>query len=543
MDGNPTRLAAHDRASGAPGPRVWASAVTWAAPRGGFALEPVTVELGAGRLVAIIGPSGAGKTTLLELLAGVRVPTSGVARHPAEVGFVPQDDIVHRQLPLHRTLAYAARLRNQRPDTVDEVLGVVGLAHRRDARVATLSGGERKRASVAVELLGHPDVLFLDEPTSGLDPATGRDLLGHLRDLAAAGGTVVFSTHNPADTAQCDEVIVLAHGGRMVFAGTPDAALAHFSATSADEIYDRLTPAGNPPEWTAPPAGARSPADDRVRGRVSGWRQWRLLTAREFELLLREKLTLAILVGSPIMIALMFLMLFRPGAFDPARPSPNTTVMILFWIAFGGFFFGLTYGLSQICDEFPILRREHRAGLRVGAYLLSKVATLLPLLCLVDALLLGLLSVTDRLPALGIAGNLELLVTVALASLSALMLGLLAASAVRNPSQAALTLPMLCFPQVLFVGAFLPVPVMAAVGQWFSYAMSNRFAFEALGHSAGLPQLWSSGGSPLGPPLLASYGDSFDSPLWSNWALLFGFAVAFWLGTIMVLRRKAGPLR
>jgi hypothetical protein len=102
---------------------------------------------------------------------------------------------------------------------------------------------------------------------------------------------------------------------------------------------------------------------------------------------------------------------------------------------------------------------------------------------------------------------------------------------------------MLCFPQVLFVGAFLPVPVMADVGKWFSYAMSNRWAFEALGHTAGLPDLWQHGGSPLGPPLLASYGDTFDHPLWTHWALLAGFAVLFAAGAVLVLRRKAGPAR
>jgi hypothetical protein len=242
-------------------------------------------------------------------------------------------------------------------------------------------------------------------------------------------------------------------------------------------------------------------------------------------------------------IAVMFLMLFRPGAFDQAHPSPNTTMMILFWIAFGGFFFGLTYGLSQICDEFAILRRERRAGLRLTPYLLSKVAALLPLLCLVDALLLGLLSATDRLPALDLADDARLFGTVALASLCALTLGLLSASAVNNPSQAALTLPMLCFPQVLFVGAFLPVPVMADVGRWMSYAMSNRWAFEALGHTAGLPDLWRNGGSPLGPPLLESYGDTFDHPLPGHWLLLAGFAVLFAAAAVLVLRRRTGPTR
>jgi ABC-type Mn2+/Zn2+ transport system ATPase subunit len=511
-------------------PCVQALAASWTA--GSFTLEPVTVEVGAGRLVAIIGASGAGKTTLLELLAGVRTPSSGQVTHPAEVGYVPQDDIVHTHLPLGRTLSYAARLRGEAPD-VGPVLATLGLSHREHATVATLSGGERKRASIAVELLGQPDVLFLDEPTSGLDPATGKDLVGHLRQLADAGRTVVYTTHSPPDIEQADQVIVLVDG-RVTYSGPP-------LPGTPEESYQRLV--DGEAEWSPSPVVFEPPTPAPSRRRVAAVRQWWLLTARAVELLARNRITLAILVGSPVMIALMFLMLFRPGAFDPASPSPNTTVMILFWIAFGGFFFGLTYGLSQICDEFAILRRERRAGLRLGPYLLSKVAALLPLLCLVDALLLGLLSVTDRLPDLAFTGNLALFGTVALASLAALTLGLLAASAVHNPSQAALTLPMLCFPQVLFVGAFLPVPVMADVGRWFSYAMSNRWAFEALGHTAGLPELWRDGASPLGRPLLASYEDSFDHPLWTHWTLLAGFAVLFAVLTLLVLRRKAGRAR
>jgi ABC-type multidrug transport system ATPase subunit len=516
--------------------RVQALAASWTA--GDFTLHPVTAEVLAGRLVAIIGPSGAGKSTLLELLAGVRTPTRGQVTHPPEVGFVPQDDIVHTHLPLRRTLSYAARLRGQR-DPAD-VLETLGLTHRADATVGTLSGGERKRASIAVELLGRPDVLLLDEPTSGLDPATGRDLLRHLRSLVDDGATVVLTTHTPSDVAHCDDVMVL-DAGRVVYAGTPSTALEHFGVATAEELYDRL--AGGPPEWTPSAVVFEPPEPTPERGRVSAMRQWWLLTARAVELLARNRLTLAILIGSPVVIAVMFLMLFRAGAFDRAAPSPNTTVMILFWIAFGGFFFGLTYGLSQICDEFAILRRERRAGLRIVPYLLSKVAALLPLLCLVDALLLGLLSVTDRLPDLTLTGNAQLLGTVVLASLCALTLGLLCASSVGNPSQAALTLPMLCFPQVLFVGAFLPVPVMADVGCWMSYAMSNRWAFEALGHTAGLPDLWRHGGSPLGPPLLAQYEDSFDHALWTNWLLLGGFAVLFAVAAVLVLRRKAGPAR
>jgi ABC-type multidrug transport system ATPase subunit len=513
-------------------------------------LDDVSLTVRPGELVAIIGASGAGKTTLLETLAGVRRPSTGAVRHDgrpapdAAVGYVPQDDIIHQQLPLDRTLRYAARLRlpagtsrDEVTARVAEVLGVLGLTGRAGTRVGSLSGGERKRAGIAVELLARPRALFLDEPTSGLDPATAAELLTFLRGLADDGVPVVLTTHNPADVDRCDTVAVLAPGGRLVFAGPPAEAPAHFGAADLATVYGRLTDA---PAW--PTSAEPAPAVDKSPGQAAGngpgsLRQAALLTRRNVDILRANKITLAILIGSPLVILAMFLMLFRAGAFDPAHPDPATTVMILFWIAFGVFFFGLTYGLLQICSELPILRREVFAGLRLGPYLAAKVALLLPPLALVDLLLLVVLRALDRLPAMS-AG---LYLTALLASACALALGLLCSASVSDVAQAGLLLPMLCFPQVLFVGAILPVPVMAPVGRALSYAMSNRWSFEALGHDAGLETLWRNG--ELGPPLLATYGDSFARAPWQNWLILGGMTLLFLLAAVLVLRLRCGRRR
>jgi hypothetical protein len=232
----------------------------------------------------------------------------------------------------------------------------------------------------------------------------------------------------------------------------------------------------------------------------------------------------------------MFVVLFRPHAFGPGQPSPEATVMILFWVAFGGFFFGLTYGLLQICTEFAVLRRERFAGLRAGPYVLAKVAVLLPLLTVVDAAFLGVLRALGRLPAAGDYG--AVFAILVLSSAAALALGLLISAAVSEPAQATIALPMACFPQVLFVGAILPVPVMAVVGRWISYVMSNRWAFEGLGHSFDVNRLWAEGGSPLGPPLLASYGNTFSHPVAADLAILAGFTIAFLIATGAVIARK-----
>ena len=525
------------------------------AKSGAVTLHDVSLTIRPGELVAIIGGSGAGKTTLLDTMCGLRPPAAGsVSLISGNIGYVPQDDVIHLALPLARTLRYAAALRAVPGASVDNVLRTLELTGRSLVPVGQLSGGERKRASIASELLAGPTLFFLDEPTSGLDPARGAELMRTLRGLAEGGTTVVLTTHNPSDADRCDKVAVLAAGGRLAFFGPPEQARDHFGAATLEEIYALLDGAADPAGAAAPTGRPPSPTAAELRDELNDIdelndvnnrsdarprrpiRQWLLLTKRNAETLTRARLTLAILIGAPVMVLLMFLVLFRPGAFDPAHPSPAATVMILFWVAFGGFFFGLTYGLLQICGEFAVLRRERFAGVGASAYVLAKVAVLLPLLALVDLLFLVVLRLLGRLPDTGDYG--ATFVTLLLSSAAALGLGLLISAAVSEPSQATIALPMVCFPQVLFVGAILPVPTMAVVGKWISYAMTNRWAFEALGHSLGVAGLWASGRSPLGPPLLASYGNTFARPVTADWLILAGFTVAFLAATIAVVTRK-----
>ncbi|MFI1583576.1 ATP-binding cassette domain-containing protein [Embleya sp. NPDC020630] len=560
-------------------------------------LRGVSLVAEAGEVSAIAGGSGSGKTTLLDTLAGIRAPSAGEVRHDGGrpdargLGYVPQDDILHRALPLAHSLRYAAALRapaDEGPaDAVERTLAALGLTARAGQRVGTLSGGERKRASIAVELLTRPRVLFLDEPTSGLDPAAAAELMDLLHELARAGTTVVLTTHAPADLARCDRVAFLAPDGRPAYVGDPRAMCAHFGVATEADVYAAVASrgasvdAGREPELllepelgalereleqTAGPGGrsgpiagsvptpdhpaeprpaAPKPPAVRRPGPACGagkadhpLRQWSILARRDFELITRDRLTAAMLIGSPLVIVAMFAMLFRPGAFDPLAPSPSGAAMILFWIAFGGFFFGLTYGLLQICVELPIVRRERLTVLRIGPYLAAKFTVLLPILVLADVLLLAVLRGMNRLPAASWSVYGSLLVTLLLASAAALALGLLTSAAVTEVGQATLMLPLLCFPQVLFSGAFVPVPRMPAIGHTLSYAMTNRWAFEALGSDLDLSGRWAHSRSPLGPPLLASYGDSFDHSPLLGWAVLAGCAALFVAATCVVLARR-----
>jgi ABC-type multidrug transport system ATPase subunit/ABC-type multidrug transport system permease subunit len=529
-------------------------------------LQELSLSVEPGELVAIAGGSGAGKSTLLEILAGLQPPSVGEVRHDgvvrgarvsadSRIGYVPQDDIIHLEMPLRRTLRYAARLRlpagtsaAEADRVVEETMHDLDLADRAEVPVRALSGGQRKRASIAVELLTRPRLFFLDEPTSGLDPSTAADVMRLLRRLSQRGVTVVLTTHEPEGIDRCDRVVFLARDGHLVFTGSPTEARRYFGVDNLADVYDRLAGEDTPAIWaerftdSRPKSEARPglaplpvPATHSDVKRTGMVRQWWLLTRRNVDVLLRNRLTMAVLLGSPVLVTAMMATLFTRGAFDPRSAADVGPAQIVFWIAFDGFFFGLTYGLLQIVGEMAVFRRERLAGLRVGAYVASKVTALLPVLAGVSAVLLGVLRVLGRLPAVGWDVYAFLFVTIVIEATSALALGLLASAAVSNAAQAALALPMLCFPQVLFGGAIVPVDEMATPGRLMSFGLSNRHAFEALGRDLDLDRYTAT------LPAMSAYRDTFHGGTAASLIALASFAVVLTLATVWVLDRRSRP--
>ena len=324
-------------------------------PHGATFLNNISLSIPPRALVAVVGASGAGKSMLLDALSGLRPAQEGqvlyngqdcyqhLAAFRAQIGYVPQEDIVHRNLTVERALYYAARLRlpgdfteEQIQQRIGEVLEDVELSERRGQPIKKLSGGQRKRISIALELLANPSLFFLDEPTSGLDPGLDRKMMLLLRKLADQGHTVVLVTHATSNISVCDYVCFLAQGGRLAYYGPPDGAKVYFDRTDFAEIYSSLDPT-EAHEQIAPEAekrfqlsseyrqyivlplqkAARTAAlSPQVKGstrqkRGGFWRQWRLLTLRHLELLRNDLPTLLLLVLQAPLIGLLLAGLIR----------------------------------------------------------------------------------------------------------------------------------------------------------------------------------------------------------------------------------------
>ena len=322
-------------------------------------LRDISLVIPAGALVAVVGSSGAGKSTLLKILNGIQFGHQGQVyyngydfyQHASsfhkQLGYVPQDDIVHPNLTVGHALYYAAKLRlpatytrRQVRERIEEVLASVGLTERRNLLISNLSGGQRKRVSIALELLDKPKVFFLDEPTSGLDPGLDYKMMHMLRSLANRGQTVVVSTHATSNIMICDYVCFLAPGGRLVYFGPPNKALAFFRQEKFEKIYPMLEASTEHPE-VAVEAEARFKASNDYRRYISepladkktaalvslqhmqkqaprrcgGLKQFWLLSIRYLELLKNDTGNLLILLlQAPVIVMLLVaLMKYETG--------------------------------------------------------------------------------------------------------------------------------------------------------------------------------------------------------------------------------------
>nr|WP_253861517.1 ATP-binding cassette domain-containing protein [Mycobacterium asiaticum] len=484
-------------------------------------LRDVSMTARPGTLTAIIGGSGAGKTTLARLIAGYTTPSAGTvtfeghnihteyASLRSRIGMVPQDDVVHRQLTINQALGYAAELRLP-PDTtkadraqvIAQVLDELGLAQHADTRVDQLSGGQRKRASVALELLTGPSLLILDEPTSGLDPALDLQVMTMLRQLADAGRVVLVVTHSLTYLDVCDQVLLMAPGGKTAFLGPPDQIgvamgttnWAHIFAkvgADPDEANRRFLAHRQPPAPTA----AQTPSELGAPSRTSARRQFSTIARRQVRLVIADRAYFVFLAVLPFILGALSLTVPGDRGFRMAEAASNTpdeAAQILNLLSIAAVFMGTALTIRDLIGERPIFTREQAVGLSTSAYLGAKISVFCVFAIAQAAIATGIVLLGKGAPTQHavLLGNpsFELFVSIAATCVASAILGLLLSSIAKSNEQIMPLLVVSLMLQLVLAGGVVPVTNRMFLDQ-LSWLVPARWGYGASAATVNLREL------------------------------------------------------
>ena len=487
-------------------------------------LDDISLSARPGTLTAVIGGSGAGKTTLARLIAGYVRPSSGsvtfeghdihaeYASLRSRIGMVPQDDVVHRQLTINQALGYAAELRLP-PDTgkadrgkvVAQVLDELDLTKHADTRVDKLSGGQRKRASVALELLTGPSLLILDEPTSGLDPALDHQVMTMLRQLADAGRVVIVVTHMLSYLDVCDQLLLVAPGGKTAYCGPPDQIGEAMGTTNWAKIFTqvgadpeeanrrfleraeaRKRPQRLLPERADEPGDLGKPVHTSVRRQIS------TIARRQVRLVLADRAYFIFLALLPFILGALSLTVPGGSGFgvpDAHSGTPDESAQILNLLLLAAAFMGTALTIRDLVGERAIFQREQAVGLSTSAYLLAKTVVFCVFAVLQSAITTTIVVIGKGAPTQGPVlfgagphgtawATAELFATVAATCVASAILGLAISSLVRSSEQIMPLFVVSIMAQLVLCGGMVPVTGRLGLGQ-LSFAMPARWGYAA----------------------------------------------------------------
>ena len=464
--------------------------------------QHVSLSIKPGQFVAFVGGSGAGKSTFMNCISGVSRPTSGKVYVNGNdlfknyavlkniIGYVPQQDIVFTDLTLKDMLKYAAELRmpddateEEKKNRIKSVLETVELTGKEDVMIKNLSGGQRKRASIAVELIADPKLFFLDEPTSGLDPGTERSIMKTLRKMADSGKTIILVTHTTLNLHLCDKIAFFGTEGRLCFSGAPNEALSFFNVTDFVDIYTLLNEDTktwydkfNNSEYKDHITKEDSGKTTKEKNKKSFAKQFLTLSKRYAKTIINNKQQLLLLLAQAPIIAYLLSLVVTDNLFN----SYDEAKTLLFAMASASIWLGLLNSIQEICKERVILQKEYMANLKLSAYLGSKMLIQCLLGLIQAVLLVTTFSLLVEVPSTGVVTSwyLETTVVCFTTIISASSLGLVVSSLSKNSSVAMSFAPLLLVPQLLFSGMLFP---LEGVVDKISYFILCRWSVEGFG--------------------------------------------------------------
>ena len=457
-------------------------------PNGVKALKKMDLSIPSKSLIAIMGPSGCGKSTLLKALNGDTPASKGriflfnqeLSANwqylKTQIGYVPQDDIVHKELTVRQCLFFTAKLRleNLSNDEIDEkinqVLTDLNMLDKKDNLISSLSGGQRKRVSIAVELMTDPLIIFLDEPTSPLDPQTVDDFLGIMKRLSEKGTTVLMVTHKPEDLEYMDEVIFMAEGGHMVFYGDSKRYKEYFNVKTAVSVFSQIS-GKNAKIWIEkylnprPLSNTSSSSSVRPPSETSMLKQFLWLTKRYFTIKTNDRVnTLLMLAQAPI-IAILICLIFK-----------EISGAVLFMISISAIWLGAQNAAREIVSEGAIYKRERMYNLEIFPYILSKITVLSVVSLIQSFVFIIILFIHFNSAIVELNEPHYLFFWMLFLSIASTFLGLLLSSLVKTSERAMTILPLILLPQIMLAG--LIAKVSNGFVEFISYLTISRWGVE-----------------------------------------------------------------
>ena len=453
------------------------------------ALKKMDLSVPSKSLLAVMGPSGCGKSTLLKALNGDTPATRGkvllfgqelLSNYDylkTQIGYVPQDDIVHQQLTVEECMYFTAKIRLDKPSDkkidakINQILRDLNISHIKHNLISEISGGQRKRVSIAVELLTDPLILFLDEPTSPLDPQTVEDFLGILKKLSDKGTTVVMVTHKPEDLDYMDEVIFMAEGGNISYYGDSKKYKQYFNVKTAVAVFAQIS-GSTAGQWikrylNPRPLTQTTSQDFNVKpnSNTSLFLQFYWLTMRYFRIKTNDKINSGIMLIQAPIIAILICLIFD-----------EISSGVLFMIAISAIWLGTQNAAREIVGEQAIYKRERMFNLDIFPYLLSKITVLSFFAIVQSFLFILILSIGYGNNSVSINNAVDAFIWMSFISVAATFLGLLLSASVNTTEKAMTIVPLILIPQIMLAG--LIARVSSPLVEFLSYLTLSRWGVE-----------------------------------------------------------------
>lgn len=526
-------------------------------------LSNVSLTVDPNEFVAIIGGSGAGKSTIMNAMSGFEHATKGQVFVNSVnlyenydvlkniIGYVPQQEIIYENLSLYDMLEFSAQMRmpediseTEREARISEVLKLVELTEHKRTLIRELSGGQKKRASIAVELLADPGLFFLDEPTSGLDPGTEESLMITLSKLAAdKGKTIIMVTHTTQNLRLCDKILFMGKGGKVCYYGSPQDCLNFFKTDSLTKIYNMLSDDRTVDMWSQKfysqyeREQRRADSGDVTTAKIffkkpAFFKQLGILCHRYTKLILNDWHRLIMLFAQPVGITILLSFVAADGTFV----NFEDTRSILFALTCGAIWTALFNSIQEICKERNILKREYMANLRLGTYVLSKFIVQF-ILCAVQMLLVTILFKLlvggSEDSVLTYSGLLENYISLTLTAFASAAIGLIISAVAKNPDKAMTVAPFVLIIQLLFSGILF---ALSDYTEFLSYFTVSRWAVSALGTVADLNSMPSKIVIPGAQKAAEDIFEFTKANLFRSWGIMLAFTVICAVGCILILR-------